>query len=89
MDTIDWNDIANKAGKQTDDELRSQLAQLTSLKLVEVENFIAQSKITNANAVKVLQIIDNATMANNIKAIKIEAIENGINFLTILASKVV
>ncbi|CAM1368335.1 hypothetical protein [Tenacibaculum xiamenense] len=60
-----------------------------SSQLAEVENFIAQSKITTANAVKVLQIIDNATIANNIKASKIEAIENGINFLTTLASKVV
>ncbi|SEB50256.1 hypothetical protein SAMN04489761_1080 [Tenacibaculum sp. MAR_2009_124] len=89
MNTIDWNEIANNAAKQTDDELGSQLAHLTNLKLVEVESFIAESKITNANAIKVLQIIDNAALANNIKAVKIETIENGINFLTKLASKVI
>ncbi|MGG8495067.1 hypothetical protein ACQY1Q_01510 [Tenacibaculum sp. TC6] len=89
MGAIDWDQIANEAAKQTDAEFNSQLASLTSLNLSDVDAFIKQSNITNANAIKVLKIIDDATISNNSKALAINSVKNGINFLVQLATKVI
>ncbi|WP_299108768.1 hypothetical protein [uncultured Tenacibaculum sp.] len=89
MATIDWNKLAEQAGNQTDAEFNQQITQLTNLNLTEVDSFISESKITNDNALKVLKVIDNATLSNNEKANSISTIENGIGFLVKLASKVI
>ncbi|MCL7752591.1 hypothetical protein [Polaribacter sp. Z022] len=89
MSDIDWNALAEQAGNQTDTDLKNQLASLTSLKTVEIDSFISESKITNANAVKVLQQINDASLANNQKATAISNIQNGVGFLIKLVSKVV
>ena len=89
MATIDWNKLAQQAGNQTDTEFNQQITQLTNLNLTEVDSFISESKITNDNALKVLKVIDNATLSNNEKANSISTIENGIGFLVKLASKVI
>ena len=89
MSDIDWNALAEQAGNQTDIELKNQLAGLTSLKTAEIDSFITESKISNANAVKVLQQINDASMANNEKASAISNIKNGVGFLVKLVSKVV
>ncbi|WP_298882985.1 hypothetical protein [uncultured Polaribacter sp.] len=89
MSDIDWNALAEQAGNQTDTDLKNQLASLTSLKTVEIDSFISESKITNANAVKVLQQINDASLANNQKATAISNIQNGVGFLVKLVSKVV
>ena len=89
MSDIDWNALAEQAGNQTDIELKNQLAGLTSLKTAEIDSFISESKISNANAVKVLQQINDASMANNEKASAISNIKNGVGFLVKLVSKVV
>ena len=89
MSDIDWNALAKQAGNQTDIELKNQLAGLTSLKTSEIDSFISESKISNANAVKVLQQINNASLANNEKASAISNIKNGVGFLVKLVSKVV
>lgn len=68
MNSIDWNNIAKEAASQTDAEFNKQLASLTNLKLSEVDAFIKESKITNANAIKTLKLIDDATISNNEKA---------------------
>ena len=87
MSTIDWNALANNAASQTDSEFNTVLAGLTSLKATEIDTFIAQSNITNGNAVKVLQEINTTTTSNNQKAQAISTIENGVGFLLSLVSK--
>lgn len=89
MATIDWNKIAEQAGTQTDAEFNQQITQLTNLNLTEVDSFIAESNISNTDALKVLKVIDDATLSNNEKANSISTIENGIGFLVKLASKVI
>ncbi|GGG39506.1 hypothetical protein GCM10011344_45440 [Dokdonia pacifica] len=86
---IDWDALANKAAQQTDNEFSDELAKLTSLNTTEITNFIAESSISNANAVKVLQEINNATRTNNQKATAIASIDNGVGFLVSLVGKVV
>ena len=54
-----------------------------------ITNFIAESSISNANAVKVLHEINNATRTNNQKATTIASIDNGVGFLVSLVGKVV
>lgn len=89
MGDINWNDLAENAASQTDAELNTQMASLTSLNVSEINDFITQSKITNANAIKVLQEINNATSSNDQKASAISNINNGVGFLIRLVSKVV
>ena len=89
MATIDWNKIAEQAGTQTDAEFNQQITQLTNLNLTEVDSFITESNISNTDALKVLKVIDDATLSNNEKANSISTIENGIGFLVKLASKVI
>ncbi|MDO6676660.1 hypothetical protein Q4517_14010 [Tenacibaculum sp. 1_MG-2023] len=89
MNSINWNNIAKEAASQTDAEFNKQLASLTNLKLSEVDAFIKESKITNANAIKTLKLIDDATISNNEKAKAISNIENGFGFVISLVSKVV
>lgn len=89
MDNINWDALANKAASQTDKEFNTQLASLTSLKVTEIEAFISQSSITNADAVKVLQEINNASNSNNQKATAVANIDNGVGFLIRLVSKVI
>ncbi len=87
--SIDWDALANKAAQQTDTQFNEELAKLTSLNTTEINTFIADSKISNANAVKVLKEINNATNSNNQKATAIASIDNGVEFLVSLVSKVV
>jgi len=89
MSDINWDDLANQAASQTDAEFNTQMASLTSLKVSEIDNFIAQSTITNANAVKVLKEINDATASNNEKADAIANVDRGVNFLVSLVSKIV
>ncbi|TDQ29745.1 hypothetical protein [Tenacibaculum caenipelagi] len=89
MDSINWNNIAQQATSQTDNEFNQQLANLTNLKVSEVDALIKESKITNANAVKTLKLIDDATASNNEKAKALSNIENGIGFVISLVSKLV
>ncbi|PWG05853.1 hypothetical protein [Polaribacter aquimarinus] len=89
MSDIDWNALAEKAANQTDAEFKNQLAGLTSLKTSEIDTFISESNISNANALAVLKEINNATLSNNQKANSIANIQNGVGFLVKLVSKVV
>ncbi|CAL2104271.1 conserved protein of unknown function [Tenacibaculum sp. 190130A14a] len=89
MAAINWDQLAKQAGNQTDAEFNQQITQLTNLNLSEVDTFISESKISNDNALKVLKVIDNATLSNNEKANSISTIENGIGFLVKLASKAI
>ncbi len=89
MSGIDWDDLANKAASQTDAEFNTQMASLTSLKVSEIDAFIEQSSITNANAVKVLKQINDATASNNAKADAIANVDKGVNFLVSLVGKIV
>ena len=89
MSGIDWDDLANKAASQTDAEFNAQMANLTSLKVSEIDGFIAQSAITNENAVKVLKEINDATTSNNAKADAIANVDKGVNFLVSLVGKIV
>ncbi|MFT5645400.1 MAG: hypothetical protein ACI976_000070 [Aureispira sp.] len=89
MIEINWDKLAEKAYKQTNAELNVQIASLTSLKVSEIDAFIEQSTITNANAVKVLQEINNAASSNNQKAEAIANIDKGSNFLISIISKLI
>jgi hypothetical protein len=86
---IDWDALANKAAQQTDTQFNKELAILTSLNTTEIDKFIADSNISNENAVKVLKEINNATNSNNQKATAIASIDNGVGFLVSLVGKVV
>jgi hypothetical protein len=86
---IDWDALANKAAQQTDGQFSKELAMLTSLNTTEIDKFIADSNISNENAVKVLKEIKNATNSNNQKATAIASIDNGVGFLVSLVGKVV
>lgn len=89
MSNIDWDALAKQAGNQTDMEFKNQLAGLTSLKTSEIDTFISESNITNADALSVLKEINNASLSNNDKANAISNINNGVGFLVKLVSKVV
>ncbi|MCC9016702.1 hypothetical protein [Flavobacterium lipolyticum] len=89
MSAIDWNALAASAAAQTDNEFKNSLAALTNLKVTEIDCFITQSNISNANILKVLDEINNATKSNNEKSKDIIGIENGVSFLVSLASKIV
>ena len=89
MGAINWNTIAQQAASQTDAEFNQQLASLTNLKVSEVDALIKESKITNANAVKTLKLIDDATASNNEKAKALSNIENGFGFVISLVSKLI
>ena len=87
--SIDWDALANKAAQQTDQQFSEEVAKLTSLNTTEINNFISESSIINANAVKVLKEINDAARTNNQKATAIASIDNGVGFLVSLVSKVV
>ena len=87
--SIDWDALANKAAQQTDQQFSEEVAKLTSLNTTEINNFISESSISNANAVKVLKEINDAARTNNQKATAIASIDNGVGFLVSLVSKVV
>lgn len=88
MDSIDWDSLAEEALNKTDKQFSQQLANLTSLKANEIDTFITQSKISNTNALKVLQEINNSTNDNTQKANAIKNIDNGVEFLIKLVSKI-
>jgi len=87
--SIDWDALAREAAAQTDNQFNTQLAGLTSLKVSEIDTFIKDSEIANADAVKVLKEINNATASNSEKANAISNIQNGVGFLVSLVGKVV
>ena len=89
MSDIDWHSLAEQAANQTDIEFKNKLAGLTSLKTSEIDAFISESNISNANALAVLKEINNAATTNNQKANAIGNIQNGVGFLVKLVSKVV
>ena len=55
----------------------------------EISTFIQESTISNANALKVLQEVNNAASANTQKATAISNIENGVGVLISIVSKIV
>jgi hypothetical protein len=89
MSTINWDDLAEKAATQTDSDFNTQMASLTSLKITEVDNFIAESNITNADAIRVLKEINDVAKSNNQKAEAVANINKGVGFLIGLVSKIV
>lgn len=89
MSSINWNELAAQAAQQTDTQFASQIASLTSMSTSEITTFIQESTISNANALKVLQEVNNATSSNNQKATAIANIDNGVNFLISIVSKIV
>ena len=89
MSIINWNELAAKAEQQTDTQFATQIANLTSMSTTEISTFIQESTISNANALKVLQEVNNAASANTQKATAISNIENGVGFLISIVSKIV
>ncbi|NQY31052.1 MAG: hypothetical protein HRT69_16495 [Flavobacteriaceae bacterium] len=89
MSSINWNELAAKAEQQTDTQFATQIASLTSMSTTEISTFIQESTISNANALKVLQEVNNAASANTQKATAISNIENGVGFLISIVSKIV
>lgn len=89
MVPIDWDKLAQNAANQSDKNFISELASLTDLKTSEIDSFIAESNIINSNLIKVLQEIKDATKSNADKADVISNIENGVEFLISLASKII
>jgi len=81
MSDIDWDNLANQAATQTDTQFNTTIASLTRMNITEIDTFIKESNISNANAIKVLQEINNAAAIANIN--------NGVSFLVSLANKIV
>ena len=65
---VDWDNLANEAADQTDSEFNTTIASLTRMSISEIDEFIKQSEITNANAIKVLKEINDAAASNTAKA---------------------
>ena len=86
---VDWDNLANEAADQTDSEFNTTIASLTRMSISEIDEFIKQSEITNANAIKVLKEINDAAASNTAKADAIANIDNGVSFLVSLANRVV
>jgi len=89
MSTIDWNKLAENAAQQTDAQFANQIASLTSMNSTEISTFIQESTISNANALKVIQEVNNAASSNTQKATAVTNIDNGVSFLISIASKIV
>lgn len=89
MSSINWNELAAKAEQQTDAQFATQVASLTSMSTTEITTFIQESAISNANAIKVLQEVNNTASANMQKATAISNIDNGVGFLISIVSKIV
>jgi len=89
MSLINWNELAAKAEQQTDAKFATQIASLTSMSTTEITTFIQESAISNANAIKVLQEVNNAASSNNQKATAVANIDNGVSFLISIVSKIV
>ncbi len=89
MSGIDWDNLAEQAGKQTDTEFQTTIASLTRISIKEIDQFIKESEISNENAVKVLKEINAAAASNTAKADAIANIDNGVNFLVSMASRIV
>jgi len=89
MSSINWNEIAENSAKQTDTQFASQIASLTRMNTAEINTFIQESTISNANAIKVLQEVSNAASSNTQKATAIANINNGVSFLISIASKII
>ncbi|AXG70411.1 hypothetical protein KORDIASMS9_02651 [Kordia sp. SMS9] len=89
MSEIDWDNLAEQAGKQTDTEFQTTIASLTRISIKEIDQFIKESEISNENAVKVLKEINAAAASNTAKADAIANIDNGVNFLVSMASRIV
>jgi hypothetical protein len=88
-DEIDWDNLANEAAAQTDAQFNTTIASLTRMSIKEIDEFIKQSEITNANAIKVLKEINDAAASNTAKADAIANIDNGVGFLVSLATRIV
>ena len=88
-DNINWDSLANQAANQTDTEFNTTIASLTRMSIAEIDQFIAESKISNANAIKVLKEINDAAASNSAKADAITNIDNGVSFLVSLANRIV
>ncbi|MGH1385575.1 hypothetical protein [Kordia sp.] len=88
-DNINWDNLANEAADQTDAEFNTTIASLTRMSIAEIDQFIAESKISNANAIKVLKEINDAAASNSAKADAIANIDNGVSFLVSLANRIV
>ncbi|EDP94854.1 hypothetical protein U8527_08040 [Kordia algicida OT-1] len=89
MSDIDWDNLANQAADQTDTEFQTTIASLTRISIKEIDEFIKESQISNANAMKVLKEISDATASNTAKADAIANIDNGVNFLVSIANRIV
>jgi tellurite resistance protein len=89
MSGIDWDSLASQAASQTDAQFQTTIASLTRMRITEIDQFIKESKITNANAIKVLKEINDAAASNAAKADAIANIDNGVKFLVSMASRIV
>ncbi|MFK7747896.1 MAG: hypothetical protein AB8B65_05885 [Kordia sp.] len=89
MSGINWDNLANQAAAQTDAEFQTTIAGLTQMNVSEIDQFIKESSISNANAIKVLKEINDAAASNSAKADAIANIDNGVKFLVSLANKIV
>jgi hypothetical protein len=83
----DWKKIAKEAGKQTDEQFRSEISSHTHLNDDEIENLITETGISKEDMVKVLEVIKDATQSNTAKANAINNIDKGIVLLVGLAGK--
>ena len=82
-----WDEIAKKAGEQTDDDFKSQISSLTRLNDIEILSIINDSGISKVDLVKVLKEVKNSTKSNLDKANVIKNISNGVNSVIEIASK--
>lgn len=82
-----WDEIARKAGQQTDDDFKSQISSLTRLNDTEILSIINDSGISKEDLVNVLKEVNDATKSNVDKANAIKNISKGVNSVIDIASK--
>lgn len=84
---IDWDAIAIKSQKATDEHFGNQISSLTKLTNDQVVDLISNSGISKQDLVEVLRIVDDATNSNEAKAKAISEINKGVDVLVAVGSK--
>ncbi|WP_435263998.1 hypothetical protein [Tenacibaculum sp. nBUS_03] len=88
MDDINWDDLANKASSITEVDLQKDLNDLTNFSTKDLDLIIKESAISTQNAYSIMEELKDATRSNNEKIQAISKINNGVNFLMKLVSKI-
>jgi hypothetical protein len=84
---VDWNAIAEEAGRVTDIKYSNMISSMTRLNDDEIITLIVTTGISQEDMTLVLKEVKDATKKNNAKAESIMKISKGVDVLVGLADK--